>query len=122
MLGDANERLTVKQELLVGATVTIGSLAEENDRFRKERACQYMEKAHSKDFVGKKKTNDPDLARKYRLLQKEFAKSKDLEKRYRALEKELAVSNKKVESLTRGMKAVDTVFELMKDGKTNYPN
>ena len=109
MLGDAKKRLAVKQELLVGANETIGSLAGVIDRFQEEKACQYMMKAHSKDFAGKKNTGDHDLAKKYKLLTK----------KYKVLEKELAVSNKKVEDLTRGLKAVDTVFDVMKDGKAD---
>ena len=119
MLGNANEKLTIKQELLTGATVTIGSLAVENDRFRKERACNYVEKAHSNDFVAKNKPTDSDLVRKYRLLQKELAESKELAKKYRALEKELTVSNGKVKNLTRAMREVETVFELMKDNRAD---
>ena len=104
MLGDAEKKVEIKQEQLILAKNTIDSLAGEIDRFQKERACQYMVKAHSKDFVGRKKPTDSELTKKYR-----------------ALEKELAVSNKKVKDLTRAMKGitrdVETVFELMKDGK-----
>ena len=54
MLGDAEKKVEIKQEQLILAKSTIDSLAGEIDRFQKERACQYMVKAHSKDFVGKK--------------------------------------------------------------------
>ena len=109
MLGDAEKKLEVKQELLVEANKTIGSLAGIVEGFQTEKACHYAMKATSKSFAGKKTTGDHDLAKRYKLLTK----------KYKVLKEELATSNGKVENLTKERNAVETVFTIYKDGRDN---
>ena len=107
MLGDAEKKLEIKQELLILAKNTIDSLSGVVEGFQKEKACHYAIKATSKSFAGKKTTGDHDLAKKYKLLHQ----------RYKVLKGELATSKEKVEDLTKERNAVETVFTIYKDGR-----
>ena len=106
MLGDAEKKVEIKQEQLILANNTIDSLSGVVEGFQKEKACHYAIKATSKSFAGKRTTGDHDLAKKHKLLTQ----------KYKELKEELATSNEKVKNMTKERNAVETVFNIYKDG------